>query len=61
MSSVWVASLHPFNQYLLGISYVPGAVLGTTVCSEQTFWYKSDKAPWQSSQSSWGVVMSLQR
>lgn len=23
--------------------------------------YKSDKAPWQSSQSSWGVVMSLQR
>lgn len=52
-SSVWVARLHSLNQYLLGISDVPGTVLGTRVCNEQTFQYKTDRAPWQSSCSSW--------
>ena len=52
-SSVWVARLHSFNQYLLGISDMLGTVLGTRVCYEQTFQYKTDKAPWQSSPSSW--------
>lgn len=64
MSSVWVASLHSFNQYLLGISDVPGTVLGTRVCNEQTFQYKTDKAPWLCHGAhvlAGGLVMRLQR
>lgn len=48
-----MASLPSFHQYLLGISDVPGTVLGTRVCNEHTFKYKTDKAPWWSSGSSW--------
>lgn len=53
MSSAWVASLHSFSPYLLGIPDVPGTVLGTRVRNEHTFQYKTDKAPWRSSCSSW--------